>query len=205
MPDELKEKFREFSPLFVVDEVSEDKVPQHMKDYKENTGRKTLKGTKKLLGVCKAEKILLYSKMLSWYLKHGLKVAAVHSYVKYVSGKPFKWFPEEVSGARRDGDNNPELKNLGDTYKLMGNSPYGKMIEDLSRHTRTTFTTNENDVDKALRSPFFDDLDEVNGAYEIKEKKRSVNITRPYQCGIAVYQLAKLRMLEFITTSWINM
>ena len=79
----------------------------------------------------------------------------------------------------------------------MGNSPYGKMIEDLTKHTRTTFTTNENDVDKALRSPFFDDLDEVNGAYEIKEKKRSVNIRRPYQCGIAVYQLAKLRMLEF--------
>ena len=50
--------------------------------------------------------------MLSWYLKHGLKVTAVHSYVKYVSGKPFKWFPEEVSGARRDGDNNPELKIL---------------------------------------------------------------------------------------------
>ena len=197
VPEELKEKFREFSPLFVVDEVSEEKVPQHMKDYQEKTGRKTLKGTKKLLGVCKAEKILLYSKMLLWYLKHGLKVTAIHSYVKYVSGKPFKWFPEEVSGARRDGDNNPELKNLGDTYKLMGNSPYGKMIEDLTKHTRTTFTTNEKDVDKALRSPFFDDLDEVNGAYEIKEKKKNVNVTRPYQCGIAVYQLAKLRMLEF--------
>ena len=71
------------------------------------------------------------------------------------------------------------------------------MIEDLTKHTRTTFTTNEKDVDKALRSPFFDDLDEVNGAYEIKEKKKNVNVTRPYQCGIAVYQLAKLRMLEF--------
>ena len=150
-----------------------------MKDYKENTGTKTLKGTKKLLGVCpKQHKILLYSKMLAWYLKHGLKVTAIHSYVKYVSGKPFKWFPEEVSSARRAGDNNPELKNLGNTFKLMVNSPYGKMIEDLTKHTRTTFTTNENDLDKALRSPFFDDLDEVNGAYEIKEKKRSVNIMK---------------------------
>ena len=79
----------------------------------------------------------------------------------------------------------------------MGNSPYGKMIEDLTKHTRTTFTTNENDIDKALRSQFFDDLDEINGAFQIKQKKRSVNIKRPYQCGIAVYQLAKLRMLEF--------
>ena len=31
----------------------------------------------------------------------------------------------------------------------------------------------------------------------IKEFKQTVMIKRPYQCGITVYQLAKLRMLEF--------
>ena len=72
-----------------------------------------------------------------------------------------------------------------------------KLIEDLSRHCYTTFTTAENKVDAALRSPFFRDLEEIGDAYEIKEGKRKVCITRPYQCGIAVYQLAKLRMLEF--------
>ena len=48
-----------------------------------------------------------------------------------------------------------------------------------------------------MRSPFFENLEEVGEAYEIQERKKSVKITRPYQCGIAVYQLAKLRMLEF--------
>ena len=52
-------------------------------------------------------------------------------------------------------------------------------------------------VDKALRSPFFDNLEEISGAYEIKEFKRTVVIKRPFQSGIAVYQLAKLQMLEF--------
>ena len=52
-------------------------------------------------------------------------------------------------------------------------------------------------VDKTLRSPFFNNLEEIGGAYDIKEFKRTVTIKRPYQCGIAVYQLAKLRMLEF--------
>ena len=41
------------------------------------------------------------------------------------------------------------------------------------------------------------DLEEIGGAYEIKKSKRTVMINSPYQCGIAVYQLAKLRMLEF--------
>ena len=77
--------------------------------------------------------------------------------------------------------------------KLKGNSFYGKMIEDLGRRKSTKFTRKEKLVDKALRSPFF----EIAGAYEIKEFKQTVMIKRPYQCGTAVYQLAKLRMFEF--------
>ena len=72
-----------------------------------------------------------------------------------------------------------------------------KMIEDLGRHKSAKFTLEEKVVDKDLRSPFFDSLEGIGGAYEIKEFKRTVKIKRPYQCGIAVYQLAKLRMLEF--------
>ena len=197
VPDNLKDKFEEFSPLFVVDSIPEELVPEHMKSYQKATDRKSVKGTKKLLGVCEAKKILLYTPMLKWYINHGLEVTAVYKILKYQEGRPFKWFPEEVSNARRDGDSNPALKQLGDTYKLKGNSFYGKMIEDLEKHTRTTYTKSEANVDKAFRSPFFDDLEVINGTFEIKERKRQVNIDRPYQCGIAVYQLAKLRMLEF--------
>ena len=121
----------------------------------------------------------------------------VHRYVEYTSGRPFRLFPEKVSGAGRGGDNDPALKQLGDTFKSKGNSFYGKMIEDLARHVKTSFTCREELVDKAFRSPFFDVLEEINGAFEIRESKSKVTITRPYQCGIAVYQLVKLRMLEF--------
>ena len=113
--------------------------------------------------------------------------------MKYKSSRPFSWFPE-VSGARRAGDSNPALKKLGDTKKLEGNSFYGKMIEDLIKHLKTIFTSKEDLVDQPFRSPFFEDLEQINGAFEIKERKRKINITRPYQCRIAFYQLAKLRM-----------
>ena len=59
-------------------------------------------------------------------------------------------------------------------------------------HKSTKFTREKRTVDKALSSPFLDSLEEIGGAYEIKELKRSVMIKRTYQCGIAVYQLAKL-------------
>ena len=105
---------------------------------------------------------------------------------------PFSWFPEEVASARCEADKDPLKKQLGDVAKLKENSFYGKMIQDLGRHKRTRFAHEERAVGKALRSPFFDNLEEIDGAYEIKESKQTVMIKRPSQCGIAVYQLAKL-------------
>ena len=126
VPEQLRDKFSEFSPLFILSEVPEDQIPQHMQDYKINTGRKKIKNNKKLLGVMKAEKILLYSPLLKWYLNHGLQVTKIHKYISYTSGRPFKWFPEEVSAARRAADQDKNKKQLGDTAKLKGNSFYGK-------------------------------------------------------------------------------
>ena len=198
VPEQKRKLFSEFCPLFVISEVPEDQIPQHMKDYKINTGRKMIKNNKKLLGVMKTEKILLYSPLLKWYLNHGLQVTKIHRYISYTSGRPFKWFPEEVSSARREADNDKNKKQLGDTAKLKGNSFYGKMIENLEKHISTKFTTDEKLIDKIFRSPFFEDLEEINeGVFEVRQRKKQVTITRPYQCGIAVYQLAKLRMLEF--------
>ena len=198
VPEQKRKLFSEFCPLFVISEVSEEQIPQHMKDYKINTGRKMIKNNKKLLGVMKTEKILLYSPLLKWYLNHGLRVTKIHRYISYISGRPFKWFPEEVSSARREADNDKNKKQLGDIAKLKGNSFYGKMIENLEKHISTKFTTDEKLIDKIFRSPFFEDLEEINaGVFEVRQRKRQVTITRPYQCGIAVYQLAKLRMLEF--------
>ena len=198
VPEQLLDKFSEFSPLFILSEVPEDQIPQHMHAYKINTGRKKVKNNKKLLGVMKAEKILLYSPLLKWYLNHSLQVTKIHKYISYTSGRPFKWFPEEVSSARRAADHAKNKRQLGDTAKLKGNSFYGKMIENLEKHMNTKFTTDENLINKIFRSPYFDDLEEISeGAFEVRQRKRQVTITRPYQCGIAVYQLAKLRILEF--------
>ena len=100
VPDELKVKFSEFCPLFIVDSIIDELIPSHVKEYQMRTRQKMIRGTKKLLGVTCAEMILLYSPMLKWYLEHGLKVKAIHTYLKYKSGLPFNWFAKEVSKVR---------------------------------------------------------------------------------------------------------
>ena len=96
IPDELTDKFSEFCPLFVADAVPKELIPRDVKEYQERTGQKMIHGIKKLLGVMCVEEILLYSPLLKWYLRHGLKVSAIHTYLTCNPGKPFEWFCEEV-------------------------------------------------------------------------------------------------------------
>jgi len=48
--------------------------------------------------------------------------------------------------------------------KLLGNISYGKMIEALERHTNVSYTKDENTVDRALRSTWFNGLAEIGAA-----------------------------------------
>ena len=90
VPETLYEKFSEMAPLFDVDEIT--KVPERMKEYQKLTGRKENKNSRKLLGVMKAEKILLYTPLLKWYTEHGLEVTAYHELLAYKPGRPLTGF-----------------------------------------------------------------------------------------------------------------
>ena len=113
VPHELYDKFSEMSPLFVVQEIPDRYIPEKMRIYKEKTTRKTVKAIKKLLGVMKAKKILLYTPLIEWYRRHGMRLTAVHQLIEYKPGMPFSWFPEEVANARREADKDPLEKQKG--------------------------------------------------------------------------------------------
>jgi len=104
---------------------------------------------------------------------------------------------EQVTEVRLTGDVDRSKALLAEVFKLLGNSAYGKLIEALERQTNVIYTEDEKVVNRALRSTYFEDLDEIREAYELESRKPSITIRRPFQIGIAVYQLAKLQMLEF--------
>ena len=101
--------------------------------------------------------------------------------------------------ARRTGDVDKSKALLADIFKLQGNGSYEKLIEALERQTRVIYTEDDKVVDRTLRNTYFEDLDEIGRSYELESRKPRILIRRPFQIGIAVYQLAKLTMLEFWT------
>ena len=107
------------------------------------------------------------------------------------------WFVNKATENRGKEDQNPELLLLVEVFKRLGNSAYGKMIEGLERQTSVKYIKNMKILLKDLRSVWFQDLEEIAGVYEIEMRKRQVVINKPFQVGIAVYQMAKLRILQF--------
>jgi hypothetical protein len=80
---------------------------------------------------------------------------------------------------------------------LFGNSAYGKTITNKENFVNTEYC-NEDNVTKKINSPHFKDLEELHErTYEITSTKREIKMDLPLQIGVAVYHLAKLRMLEF--------
>ena len=197
IPNHMHQKFEEMCPFFHKKSVPTKAVPKHMKKYLKATGRKLVEKNKKLMGTLSAQRILLYEPLLQWYINHGAEITKVYRTIDYKPKVIFDWFVEQVTEARRTGDVDKSKALLADIFKLLGNSGYGKLIEAIERQTNVIYTKDEKVVDRALRSAYFSDLDEIGKAYELESRKTRITIRRPFQVGIAVYQLAKLRMLEF--------
>ena len=197
VPEELWPEFEEFPPLFVNRGVPDSAVPNHMHDYLKHSGRKRFPDQPKLLGALSAKKILLYAPLLEWYLNRGLKLTGVYRTIDYEPREIFSWFVNEVADNRRKGDADKDKALLAEVFKLLGNSAYGKFIEAVERQNKTLYTCDEEEVDKHLRSAWFQDLEEIGDAYKIELRKDKIVIKNPFQVGIVVYQLAKLRMLQF--------
>ena len=130
-------------------------------------------------------------------MDHGAVIKAVHRTIDYQAGEIFPWFVEPVTAERHTGDVEKSKTLLAEMFKLLGNRDYGKLIEALERQTNVIYTKDEKVVDRALRSVYYSDLEELGEACKLESRKPRITIRRPFQIGIAVYQLAKLRMLEF--------
>ena len=121
----------------------------------------------------------------------------MHHTIDYKSRKIFNWFVDKVTENRLKGDEDPDKALLAEVFKLLGNSAYGKLIKAKERQTRVIYTKDQIEVNKAKRWVWFEDMEEIVDVFELEFRKAKVTINRPFQIGIVVYQLAKLRMLQF--------
>ena len=71
---------------------------------------------------------------------------------------------EQVTEAHPTGDAEKSNVLLGDVFKLLGNSRYGKLIEAQEHQTNIIYTKDKKNIDRGLRSVCYCNLDEVGKA-----------------------------------------
>lgn len=199
-PEHLKEYFSEMTPIFKnieIDPTNKDIVGEHMYDYNMAREAPNRLKSKKLIGSYFGTKILIYTPLLKWYLAHGMVITNSYSFIKAASHRPFQKFMDKVSDARRKGDSNKDQSMIAEMMKLIGNSAFGRSGMDKSKHKETKYETCDKSIASMVEMNRFFDVEELGDSFEITLKKKSMKLNNPIHLSIAIYQLAKLRMLEF--------
>ena len=173
----------------------------------------------------KAEKVLLSSPLLSWYLEHGLEVTRVYQCIEYQKQNCFSPFEQEVANARRNAAllSGDDATIQADTYKLLGyvfyfhlihllltqnyiyiyifdcsNSGYGGMILDKTKHLWVKYIKGEHQTKLCMNDNMFRDVSTLDdGTFEVQMAKNQIMLDLPIQIGFFILQYAKLRMLQY--------
>ncbi|EGZ27443.1 hypothetical protein PHYSODRAFT_321246 [Phytophthora sojae] len=202
-PEHLKPYFSEMTPIFkntLIDCSDQSVIGQHMFEYNEERKQSRAKPARKLIGSYFGEKILIYAPLLKWYISHGMEITKTYSFIKASSHKAFAPFMEAVSSARREGDEN--VKSIckiiiEKMMKLVGNSAFGRSGMDMSKHKEVRYESDDKAIKAKIEHFTFHGMEELNDSCEFTMKKRKLINKNPIHLSIAIYQLAKLRMLQF--------
>ena len=114
--------------------------------------------------------------------------------IEYQPRPCFKPFGDAVSDACRGGDKDPAKAILADTFKLLGNSAYGKTLTRVAKHRGLHYVSSEQAqqlVNEGRLQKLTDVLEDV---VEVEMNKKTVFWKLPPQIGLFIYQYAKLRM-----------
>jgi hypothetical protein len=191
VPDNLKEHFKDFLPIFKNTDIKYEDLSEETKEQV-----KPSYNSRKLIGSYFGTKMLFISELVKWYVKHGLVVSNITLAFRYEKKRPFKRFVDQISQARRKGDISKDYKLIGEINKLIGNSCYGKTLQNFTKYEAVSIVS-EDKLVKNLKSVNYKTHSDLHKGYEFRFKKSKHKQDIPVQIGFTVYQLAKLRMLEF--------
>ena len=168
MPEQLRDYFSNFSPIFKNTVVSRDDIGNLMKEYAEKEGI-----------MAQPRRILISSFILTnstitiplffVYLKLCLVCRKIHRFVQYTHENSFDNFVQSFAvDARRQRDENPNSSVVAETMKLLAHSSYGYQIMDRCRPTVTKYLTDEK-THSAINSKIFKRLNHITDQlYEVE-------------------------------------
>ena len=122
----------------------------------------------------------------------------IYTVIYFTPQNCFKSFVENVTTTRREADLGAVTKIKADTAKLIGNSGFGSVIMDKTKHRKIDNVLGKSKAKKEVNKWNFLNLHELDhDVFEIEKLKSKIHLDLPITIGYFILQYAKLHMLKF--------
>ena len=134
-------------------------------------------------------KIGLHLRLLQFYCKLGLVLKKVHRVFKFKQANFLKKYMDMCYWFKTSGDS-PVMRQFG---KLLANSLYGKLCEDVKKQREIILTSKDKVAEKIIKSPFVKSFDifEDNKIFAFEMIKKQVLLNKPRYVGATILDFSK--------------
>ena len=137
---------------------------------------------------------VLHYRNLQLYLDLGLKIKKIRRVLKFDQSPWLKQYIDFNTEKRKHAKNTFEK----DFFKLMNNSVFGKMMENLRKRVDIKLVTNEKKLDKLTSKPTYVSSKIFNeNLMAVHKIKETLTLNRPAYVGVCILDLSKTLMYDF--------
>ena len=163
-----------------------------------NVMNENIKGRRNLIGSYFGKRMILITPLLKWYLSKGMIITKIYYVLQYRPFKVYEKFKDVVIKARQKATLNPAKAVLAKTYKLLGNTFFGKTASNVYKYKQHTIVNREK-AERLMNNIRFSAIDEINeNTYEVMMQQRTIRENLPLIIAYFVYNYAKLNLLRYV-------
>ena len=157
--------------------------------------RKKVEKVEKLIcSIEDKEKYVIHIRALKQALNHGLKLKKVHRVIQFNQKAWLKPYIYMNNNLRKEAKNEFEK----DFFKLMNNSVFGKIMENVRKHRDIKLVTTEEKRIKLVSEPNYHTTKQFSeNLLAIEMKKTKVKMNKPVYLGMSILDISKTLMYEF--------
>ena len=193
-PRERHDMYKDYPVCLEKVKVSNDMLSGYCKKIAEKY-KISIGVVSKLISTLRDKKeYVLHYRNVQLYLDLGLKIKKIHGVLKFDQSPWLKQYIDFNTEKRKHAKNSFEK----DFFKLMNNSIFGKMMENLCKRVDVRLVTNEKKLDKLTAKPTYVSSKIFNenlmAAHKVKE---TLTLNRPAYVGMCILDLSKMLMYDF--------
>jgi len=174
--------------------ITKDMLSPILLDMLENTGTPFSPARKLCPNFYDKTHYVCHYRNLRFYVEHGLVITKIHRIISFRQSAFMQPFIRFCNEKRKTANSDFEAN----TYKLLANSLYGKMIENIRKRVNVRLVCDPKKLLRAASKTSFRRAEIINeDVVMVKTTRTKVLLNKPIIIGFTILEISKLIMAQF--------